>query len=104
MDRKVLERMLAQGNDSAMLRYTLGTLLLKEGLTTDAIAHLEQGLAQDASHSASWKAYAKALAGEGRISSAIKAYESGIEIAEQRGDIQAAKEMRVFLKRLKAQG
>ncbi len=31
---------------------------------------------------------------------AISAFEKGIEVAEGRGDIQAAKEMKVFLKRL----
>jgi len=30
---------------------------------------------------------------------AADAYEQGIAVAEERGDIQAAKEMRVFLKR-----
>ena len=102
MDRQVLEKMLEQGNDSAMLRYTLGSLSLKEGLSGQAVFHLEQGLALDPGHSASWKLYAKALAAEGRNAAAIEAYEKGIRVAEGRGDIQAAKEMKVFLKRLKA--
>jgi hypothetical protein len=33
----------------------------------------------------------------------VTAYEHGITIAETRGDIQAAKEMKVFLKRLQRQ-
>jgi hypothetical protein len=32
---------------------------------------------------------------------AIQVYETGIEAARQKGDIQAVKEMQVFLKRLK---
>ena len=86
MDRKVIEKMLAQGNDSAMLRYTLGSLLLKEDLSGEAVLHLEQALAQDSNHSASWKLYARALAAEGRRSEAIEAFEKGIAVAEKRGD------------------
>ena len=93
MDRQVLEKMLEQGNDSVMLRYTLGSLMLKEGLSGAAVVHLEQGLALDPGHSASWKLFAKALAAEGRTAAAIEAYEKGIRVAEGRGDIQAAKEI-----------
>ena len=42
----------------------------------------------------------KALAESGESDEAINAYTRGIEVAESRGDKQAAKEMRVFLKRL----
>ena len=104
MDRKAIEKMLEQGNDSAMLRYTLGGLLLKEGLSEQAALHLARGLALDSDHSASWKLYAKALRLEGRASEAIEAYERGIVVAETRGDIQAVKEMKVFLRRLQEQG
>ena len=100
MDRKSLEQMLAQGNDSAVLSYTLGSVCLKEGLLEQAIEHLEAAIGRDAEHSASWKAYGKALAGLSRIDDAITAYEQGILVANERGDVQAAKEMKVFLKRL----
>ena len=101
MDRQALEQMLAQGNDSAVLRYTLGSVCLKEGLLEQAVEHLEAAIGRDAKHSASWKAYAKALAGLSRTDDAITAYEQGISVADERGDVQAAKEMKVFLKRLK---
>jgi uncharacterized protein HemY len=100
MKRDALERLLASGQDNALLRYTLGTLCLKEGLPQEAVDHLEQALRQDDKHSASWKSYAKALAELGRLDEARTAYEKGIAIAETNGDIQAAREMRVFLKRL----
>ncbi len=100
MDSKALEAMLEQGRDSAMLRYTLGTLFLKKGKSAEALAHLAKALEMDSEHSASWKLYGKALAAEGREKEAAEAYEKGIAVAEAQGDIQAAKEMRVFLKRL----
>jgi Tfp pilus assembly protein PilF len=102
MDRKALEEMLAKGNDNLLLRYTLGTVCLKEGAAEQAVTHLEQALRQDPQHSASWKAYGKALSALDRNEDAREAYVRGIEVAEAKGDVQAAKEMRVFLKRLEA--
>ena len=100
MHKKALETMLGQGKDSAMLRFTLGLLLMKENSMEEAVVHLKQGLSQDPGHSASWKAYARALTLLKRTEEAIVAYEEGISVAEERGDVQAAREMRVFLKRL----
>ena len=101
MDRTALEKMLAQGNDNLLLRHTLGTICLKEGMLEAAVEHLQQALSQDPNHSASWKNYAKALMKLERNEDAIKAYESGISVAGEKGDIQAVKEMQVFLNRLK---
>ena len=92
--------MLEQGNDNALLRYTLGTLCLKEGLIDEAVMHLDQALQQDPEHSASWKFYGKALAANGRLGEAREAYEKGIAVADASGDVQALKEMQVFLKRI----
>lgn len=100
MDRNRLEEMLTRGNDNLLLRYTLGTVCLKEGDAVAAIEHLEAALGHDPEHSASWKAYGKALAVMERAEDAKLAYEKGIAVAEAKGDVQAAKEMKVFLKRL----
>ena len=100
MDRKVLEQMLEQGQDNPLLRYTLGTLCLKSGEAEAAARHLEVALRQDAGHSASWKFLGKALVELGRLDEARTVYEKGIAVAEEKGDVQAAKEMKVFLKRL----
>jgi uncharacterized protein HemY len=100
MDRQALEKMLAQGMDNALLRYTLGSLCLKAADYEAAASHLAQALQWDEGHSASWKLYGKALSKLAREEEAIAAYEKGIAIAEGKGDVQAAKEMRVFLKRL----
>lgn len=94
------EKMLAGGQDNALLRYSLGCAYLKQGDTERALAHLQQAVAQDAEYSAAWKIYAKALAEAGRLDDAIDAYGSGIAVAERKGDKQAAKEMTVFHKRL----
>lgn len=94
------EAMLAQGQDSVMLRFGLGTEYLKQNDYAQAITHLRAAVEQDPDYSAAWKLLGKALAAKGAPREAIQAYERGIEVAEKRGDKQAAKEMRVFLKRL----
>ena len=53
-------------------------------------------MAHNPGHSAVWKALGRAVAGAGRTDEAIEAWRRGIEAATSKGDIQAAKEMRVF--------
>jgi tetratricopeptide (TPR) repeat protein len=96
-----LEALLARGQDSALLRHGLGAEYLKLKNYDKAIEHLRQALAKDPKYSAAWKLLGEALAESGRKDEAIRTYEDGIRAAEEKGDIQAAKEMRVFLKRLK---
>jgi predicted Zn-dependent protease len=93
--------MLARGQDSALLRFSLGSALLRDGDVTGAVEHLAEAVRQDPNYSAAWKFYGKALQASGDASAAITAYERGIGVAERRGDKQAAKEMTVFLKRLR---
>ncbi|OGI49158.1 MAG: hypothetical protein A3B81_07385, partial [Candidatus Muproteobacteria bacterium RIFCSPHIGHO2_02_FULL_65_16] len=82
------------------LRYSLGGEYLKLQQHDKAIEHLRQAVEHDPKYSAAWKLLGKALADAGRNDDAIKAYEDGIKVAEEKGDKQAAKEMTVFLKRL----
>ena len=95
------EAMLARGQDNALVRYGLGNEYLKLGQFTQAADHLQKAVAHDPNYSAAWKLLGKALVDAGRNDEAIRAYEEGIRVAEAKGDIQAAKEMAVFLKRLK---
>ncbi len=95
-----LEAMLARGQDTALLRYSLGGEYLKVDQFDKAAEHLRQAVAKDPKYSAAWKLLGKALADAGNKDEAIKAYEDGIKVAEEKGDKQAAKEMTVFLRRL----
>jgi uncharacterized protein HemY len=99
--RENLEAMLAAGQDSALLRFTLGNLLQKEGEFQGASDHLRQAVTLDPGYSAAWKVYGKALQSLGDLDGAAKAYESGVAAARRKGDLQAAKEMEVFLRRLR---
>lgn len=93
--------MLERGKDSALLRFSIGTEYLKGDDPVAAADHLAQALELDPNYSAAWKLYAQALGEAGRVDEAMKAYADGINVAEARGDRQAAKEMGVFLRRLK---
>ena len=98
-----LERMLNSGKDSALLRFSLGNEYLKQNETELAVSHLEQAVKLDPQYSAAWKGLGKALDAAGRGERALQAYRQGIEVAEKKGDKQAAKEMTVFARRLEKQ-
>jgi predicted Zn-dependent protease len=100
MDINALNKMLISGQDNLLLRFALAQALFKQDQFEDAIPHLEQALEHDSTHTASLKLLGKAFAACDKKEKAMEIYREGIEIAEDKGDIQAAKEMRVFLKRL----
>lgn len=95
-----LEGLLAKGTDNALLRFGLANEYLKLGKPEVAIGHLRKAITHDPKYSAAWKRLGKALAETGRRDEAVEAYKQGIRVAEEKGDIQAAKEMKVFLMRL----
>ena len=61
-----LEAMLARGQDSALLRYSLGGEYLKLNQPDKAAEHLRQAVDKDPKYSAAWKLLGKALADAGR--------------------------------------
>ena len=95
-----LEKLIGTPRDGALLRYSLGSEWLKAGQPGKAAECLRAAIARDAHYSAAWKLLGKALTESGDFPGAQGAYAQGIEVAETRGDVQAAKEMRVFLRRL----
>lgn len=92
--------MIAAGQDNATLRFGLANAYLSSGDPGSAVEHFRQALAFDEGYSAAWKGLGKALVALDDNNGAAEAYRRGIEIAEAKGDVQAAKEMKVFLKRL----
>ena len=94
------EQLLADGQDNALLRFTLGGAYINIEHFPEAIEHLSKAVELDPNYSAAWKLYGKALAASGATDQARKVYGQGIAVAEQKGDIQAAKEMKVYLRRL----
>lgn len=98
-----LEKLLDGPRDGALLRYSLGNEYLKLGDTEKAAAYFQQTVERDPGFSAAWKLLGKALAAADRAQDALAAYERGIEVATRKGDVQAAREMTVFAKRLRKQ-
>lgn len=98
--RSNLELMLERGQDSPLLRFSLGSECLKEGDRLAAIEHLRKAIDLNRNYSAAWKLLGQAYADTGSVERARRVLEEGIAVATEHGDMQAAREMRVFLKRL----
>ena len=99
--RENLQLMLERGQDSPLLRFALGQECLKAGDLVAAIDHLRQAVDQNPRYSAAWRALGEAHARAGSVERAADVYERGIAAARAAGDVQAAKEMGVFLRRLR---
>jgi predicted Zn-dependent protease len=95
-----LRAQLGGARDGALLRYSLGAALLETGDTAEAIVQLRAAIGFDTAYSAAWKLLGRACLQSGDRQAAADAWRHGIATAETRGDVQAAKEMRVFLKRI----
>ena len=96
-----LEKMLDGPRDGALLRFSLGNEYLKADDPAKAAKCFQEAVDRDKHYSAAWKALGKTLVDAGQPEEALKAYETGISVADARGDIQAAKEMTVFAKRIR---
>lgn len=94
------EKLLDGPRDGALLRFGLGQEYVKIGDLPRAVAMFESAVDRDPKYSAAWKALGKARAECGQRELARQAFERGVAVAEARGDVQAAKEMKVFLRRL----
>ena len=95
-----LEKLLSQGRESALLRFSLGNEYLKLREIWVAIFHLKRALELDPNYSAAWKLLGLAFAENGLLNQALDTYRRGIDVAQHRGDQQAVKEMTVFARRL----
>lgn len=95
----VFEQMLELGKDNALLRFTLGSAFLKQERYSEAVEHLQQAVTFTPEYTAAWKLLGKAHMGNNDLENAKLVFNKGIEVAQAKGDVQAKKEMRVFLKR-----
>ncbi len=104
MNQDPLSRLRAQiggPRDGSLLRFSLGNALLAAGEASAAAVAFREALAFDGDYSAAWKMLGRALVDAGEEAAAADAFEQGIDVARRRGDQQAEKEMRVFLRRLR---
>jgi predicted Zn-dependent protease len=90
--------------DGALLRFALGSALLANGECVAAAAELVRATQMDPRYSAAWKLLGRALVEAGDPAAARDAWNDGVAAAKRVGDVQAQKEMQVFLKRLEKTG
>lgn len=95
-----LEKMLANGNDSAMLRFGLGSAYFNDKNYQLAIPHLKKCIEWDSSYSAAYKLLGRAQIKVGLGDQAKMTLEAGLEQAALSGDKQTEREISVFLKKL----
>ena len=81
--------------------WRLASRYLDAGDAASAVRHAKPPCNSIPSTPPAWKTLGRALTAAGRDAEALEVYERGTEVAERRGDQQAAKEMRVFSARLK---
>jgi len=98
-----LQKLIGTPRDGALLRFSLGNEYLKGGDARGALPHLREAVTRDPAYSAAWKLLGQALAGDGQPQAALEAFHSGMAVAEKKGDKQAAKEMKVFARRVEKQ-
>jgi uncharacterized protein HemY len=107
MTDPLVERLRAQiggVRDGALLRFSIGNAHLGDGLYAEAATAFREALGFDPAYSAAWKLLGKALLAMDDDTGAAEAWRQGIATATGRGDMQAAKEMTVFLNRLSRRG
>ena len=95
-----LERLLAAGKETALLRFGLGSEHLKRGDAAAAVVHFRRAVELDPAYSAAWKMLGKALLAAQHADEALAAWSQGVAAAERKGDKQAMREMQVFHRRL----
>ena len=95
-----LEKVLASGKDSALLRFGLGNAYLQAGDPATAAGHLQRAVELNPNYSAAWKLLGKALIAANDSAAALAAYRNGVVAAQQMGDKQTLREMQVFIRRL----
>lgn len=96
-----LEALLANGQDSASLRFALANGYFAREDAGSAAKHARVATEMDPEYSAAWRLLGQAQVVLGQLDDAAATFERGIEVAKQNGDRQVQKEMQVFLKRIK---
>ena len=95
-----LEEVIQDNSENAFLQYSLGHEYLEIGDFKNAIPRLKKAIQLQDTYSAAYRDLGKALSLDTNFKEAEAILIQGIKIANERGDLQTAKEMAVFLKRI----
>jgi predicted Zn-dependent protease len=97
MFRKLLKR----DPRNPMVRYSLGNELFKEGRYGEARDHLQRALENKPDYSVAYRMLGRAHYELHEDTEARDIFLKGKEVAQENGDLQTAKEIDVFLRRLR---
>ena len=95
-----LEGLLAKGQDSALLRFGLGSAYFNHKNYEQAVVHLTVCIEQAPDHSAAWKLLGRSYQTLGQKDDAQQAFDQGLQVAQANGDKQVEREILVFIKKL----
>ncbi len=101
---KQLEELIEIDPGDDDLPFLLGKALLDAGRYEESAARLAEASRRLPDLAAVWRWWGQALRDRGEPGEARRVWTEGIALAEKTGDLQAGKEMKVFLKRLGGEG
>lgn len=87
--------------DDVAVRFGLAQALLAAARFAEAAIEFGELTRRAPRYTAAYRGLGRALEADGRPEEAIHAYEAGVAIACETGDLQTGHEMEVFLKRLR---
>jgi predicted Zn-dependent protease len=96
----MMETLLGDGEDNALIRFTMGSAFIKHGKFEQAIEQLEKAIELKPGFTAAWLKYAEALFGDGRITESLSKLNDGIAVAKENGDTDSIAKMSELLERL----
>jgi predicted Zn-dependent protease len=82
----MMETLLGDGEDNALIRFTMGSAFIKHGKFEQAIEQLEKAIELEPGFTAAWLKYAEALYGNGRITESLSTLSERIRVATEKGD------------------
>src|SRR5215831_16592528 len=97
------QELIALEPDDTVLRFGLGELYIEAENFAAAAEQFAEIVRLDPQYSAAYRYLGQAYTALGQTQEAVEVFQHGIAVAEARGDLQTAKEMGVFLRRLQKQ-
>jgi tetratricopeptide (TPR) repeat protein len=94
------EKLVAHNPQDALSRFTLGRAYLEAGRPDDAVRILEEVLAIKPDFTAAYVILGEAHEKSGKLARALKTWNRGIELAQQKGDLHPRNQMQEHLKRV----
>ena len=97
------QELIALEPEDTVLRFGLGELYIEAEDFAGAAEQFAEIVRLDPQYSAAYRYLGQAYTALDRPQAATEVFQRGIAVAEARGDLQTAKEMQVFLRRLQKQ-